>query len=203
MCFRFSLNSVPALVGYYLQTFHFLFAFTGKSLEIGDGNKCRVSVPSSSWASNRVRHLDYGLLGAQKLAVIGQDRWIGLHPAGLPQGKLLWRQIRTKKTDTCLKGLRPLAWSPPAALWVYRAKGGLEGLRLSAPAQIARRLLHFEGLPDMQFLDTLASLSHWSDQLIFVIIIFHMDANQLIKFNFCQHNNQQPTVKLFGVQTDL
>ena len=96
-------------IGYYLQTFHFLFAFTGKSLEIGDGNKCRVSVPSSSWASNRVSHLDYGLLGAQKLAVIGQDRWIGLHPAGLPQGKLLWRQIRTKKTDTCLKGLRPSA----------------------------------------------------------------------------------------------
>ena len=74
-------------------------------LEIGDG----ASVPSSSWASDRVSHLDYGLLAAQKLAVIGQDRWIGLHPAGLPQGKLLWRQIRTKKTDTCLKGLRPSA----------------------------------------------------------------------------------------------
>ena len=63
---------------------------------------------------NGERHLDYGLLAAQKLAVIliGQDRWIGLHPAGLPHGKLLCRQIRTKKTDTCLKGLRPSALEP-------------------------------------------------------------------------------------------
>ena len=70
--------------------------------------------PSSSSASNGERRLDYGLLAAQKLAVIliGQDRWIGLHPAGLPHGKLLCRQIRTKKTDTCLKGLRPSALEP-------------------------------------------------------------------------------------------